>query len=149
MLDAIRKIFSGPGNNRVDDAAREMPIAIAALLVEAAVADDNYADTEKALIQRLLVEDFAVAATDVAAVMAAAEQRQKDSVDLYRFVRVVKTLPPAGKIKLVESLWRVILSDGERQSDEDALVRRVCGLINVEDIDSGLARQRVQKELEA
>ena len=47
--------------------------------------------------------DFAVAATDVAAVMAAAEQRQKDSVDLYRFVRVVKTLPPAGKIKLVES----------------------------------------------
>lgn len=149
MLDAFRKIFSNSGNSHQADAAREMPIAIAALLVEAAVADDNYADTEKALIQRLLVADFAVAVADVAAVMAAAEQRQKDSVDLYRVVRVVKTLPPAGKIKLVESLWRVILSDGERQSDEDALVRRVCGLINVEDIDSGLARQRVQKSLEA
>lgn len=149
MLDAIRKIFSGPGDKREADAAREMPIAIAALLVEAAVADDRCADAEKALIERLLVADFAVAAQDVAAVMAAAEQRQKDSVDLYRVVRVVKTLPPAGKIKLVESLWRVILSDGERQSDEDALVRRVCGLINVEDIDSGLARQRVQKSLEA
>ena len=144
MFDAFRKIFNAP---KADDGAREMAIAIAGLLVEAAVADDHYAEAEKALIERLLVRDFAVAAADVAAIRAAGEQQQKDSVDLYRFIRVAKSLPAAEKIKLIESLWRVILSDSEKDSFEDMLVRRVCGLIYVEDVESGLARQRIQKEL--
>lgn len=147
MFEAFRKIFGGSGSNAPSAGAREMAIAIAGLLVEAAVADDRYAAGEKALIERVLVSDFAVAATEVAAILAEAEQQQKNAVDLYRFIRIVKSLPPAGKIKLVESLWRVILSDGEKDSFEDMLVRRVCGLIHVEDVDSGLARQRVQKEL--
>ena len=144
MFDAFRKIFSSRNADADADSDRRTAIAIAGLLVEAAVADDHYADDEKALIERLLISDFAIAAADAVAIRAAAERQQKDAVDLFRYSRVVKSLAPADKIKLVEALWRVILSDGEKHSFEDMLVRRVCGLIHVEDVDSGLARQRVQ-----
>jgi len=146
MFDAFLKIFSASKPGSGAGAEREMAIAIAALLVEAAVADDHYAESEKALIDRVLEKEFSVAASDVAAVRAEAERQQKEAVDLYRFIRVAKALAPGDKIRLVEALWRIILSDGEKHSWEDMLVRRVCGLLHVEDVDSGLARQRVQGE---
>lgn len=125
----------------------ELAISIAALLVEAAVADEVYADSEKALIDRLLVSEFGVAQSDVAAIRTAAEARQREAVDLFRFVREVKTLSADDKIKFVEALWRVVLSDGDKDTYEDMLIRRLCGLIYVEDVDSGLARNRVLASL--
>ena len=147
MFDAFRKIFSVSKPVSGADGERDMAIAIAALLVEAAVADDHYAENERALIDRLLEKEFSVAAADVSSIRAEAERQQKEAVDLYRFIRIAKSLAPAEKVKLVESLWRIILSDNEKHSWEDMLVRRVCGLLHVDDVDSGLARQRVQKEI--
>ncbi len=146
-MNWLKRLFSGGAREANEPGHDERVLAVAALLVEAAVADDHYSDAEKALIERLLVSEFGVDATAVGEIRAEAERRQKEAVDLYRFIRVAKSLPPADKLRLVETLWRVILSDGEKHSWEDMLVRRVCGLLHVEDVDSGLARQRVQNEI--
>ncbi len=147
MLDAFRKLFSGPDVAERKEAGEELMISIAALMVEAAVADEHYTADERALIGRLLVREFGVDESDTPAILAKGEARQKASVDLYRFIRDAKALSPAERVTLVESLWRVILSDGAKHSFEDMLVRRVCGLLHVGDVESGLARQRVQQEL--
>ncbi|MCB2114107.1 MAG: TerB family tellurite resistance protein [Parvularculaceae bacterium] len=147
MFDELKKLFASKGRSEKSAGVEDHVVSIAALLVEAAIADERYTENERDVISRLLVEAFGVDTAEVAAILTEAETRQKEAVDLYTFIRDVKTLTPDEKIVLIESLWRVILSDGEKDAYEDMLVRRVCGLIHVSDVDSGLARRRVQTAL--
>ncbi|MEQ1929064.1 MAG: TerB family tellurite resistance protein [Parvularculaceae bacterium] len=146
MLERLKNLFSAkahsPAQSADDDA-----FAVAGLLVEAARSDDHYTMVEKKLIDRALVRGFAVAPESAGTIRVKAEAAQAEAADIYKFTRKAKSFTPERKIALIESLWRVILSDGERNDWEDALVRRVCGLIYVSDMDSGLARQRIEKEL--
>jgi uncharacterized tellurite resistance protein B-like protein len=40
-------------------------------------------------------------------------------------------------------MWRVVLSDGTRDDDEESMMRLVSNLLGISDVDSALARQRV------
>lgn len=146
-MNLLRRLFAGGSASAETPGVGDRVLAVAALLVEAARADDHYTVDERHLIERLLVADFDVKPERITEILAEAEKRQAKAVDLFGFIRHTKALSPAERIKLVESLWRVILSDGTKHSWEDMLVRRVCGLLHVEDVESGLARQRVQREL--
>ncbi len=147
MRDLLKSLFGGAAAKDTAADAREVAVSIAALMVEAARADEVYAEKEQALISRLLASEFSVAPADAPGVFADAEKRQAEAVDLYQFVRQVKSLPQSERIRIIEAMWRVVLCDDERQDWEDMLIRRVCGLIYVEDVDSGLARQRAAKAL--
>ena len=48
---------------------------------------------------------------------------------------------------MIEAVWEIAYADGTRDHDENALVRRLCGLLYVPDREAGLARQRVQRRL--
>ncbi len=122
-------------------------LAVAALFVEAARADENYDEREKALIDKSLAGMFSIAAEDAAALRAAGEKAQEGALDLQRFTRVAKSLPIAEKISFIEKLWEVVLSDGERDPYEDTLIRSICGLIYVDDRESGAARVRAEARL--
>ncbi len=139
-LEKLRAIFNRPETPVAPaDPAR---LAVAALLVEAARADDVYTDREKRLIDIALGDFFSVPSEGAAALRAKAEEAQAEAADLHRFTRVAKALSPADKIRLVQSLWMIVLSDNRRDPHEDAMIRRVCGLIYVSDPESAAARQR-------
>ena len=145
MFDRIKSLLAGDAGKPLsneDDAL----VAVAALLVEAARSDQQYTDKERGLIDAALVDYFGVAKEDVARIHAEAERRQADATDIQRFTKLAKTLPQEKKIALLECLWRIILSDGERDAFEDSLIRRICGLIYVSDVESGAARRRVEQE---
>mgnify|MGYP003700568169 CR=1 FL=1 len=124
-----------------------LQLAFAALLVEAARADEIYAQHEIAIIDRALSRKFSLSAEDSAALRTKAETVQENATDIQRFTRVAKEMTHEEKIGLIEELWEIILSDGDRDSFEDTLVRRICGLIYVDDRESGEARQRVAAQL--
>jgi len=121
-----------------------LQIAFAALLIEAARADENYELHEIAMIDRIISGKFALSPSGAAALRAKAETVQAGALDIQRFTRIAKDMPQNEKIAFIEQLWEIVLSDGERDPFEDTLVRRICGLIYVEDRDSGAARARVQ-----
>jgi uncharacterized tellurite resistance protein B-like protein len=127
----------------------EERLAVAALLVEAARADEAYTAREKALIDVALADRFALSPCCASDLRVEGEAAQAKANDLHRFTKIVKALPPEHKLDLVESLWRVVLSDGARDPHEDAFIRRVCGLIYVSDPESGAARNRAMKTLGA
>jgi uncharacterized tellurite resistance protein B-like protein len=56
-------------------------------------------------------------------------------------------MDPAERIQLIEMLWEVVYADGVLDSEEDALIRRIAGLIYVEDRDRVLARKRVLERM--
>lgn len=140
----FNKIFGGGKNssNADDDAATDMETALAALFVEAARADEHYDDDEKSLIEGALRESFGVNAETAVQLREAGEAAQKNALDIQRFTKHAKTLPGEDKLRFIEALWRIVLSDGVRDPYEDTLIRRICGLIYVSDRASGEARNR-------
>lgn len=143
MFDSLTRLF----RNEETAVEREIPgsLALAALLVEAARRDDDYAPAERAAILRILMreEDLDEAAADT--LLLKAETAQEEAVDVFRFTHALKESTPfEDRVRILEDLWDVILTDGDRAYEEDHLVRKVCGLLGIPDRDSGLARARVE-----
>lgn len=145
----FKKLFSRGVQNDVSSrtAFDPMQAAVAALLVEAARADETFDDRERAIIDKALAAKFELTAENAAAVRAEGERIQEQATDIQRFTRIAKTMDHEEKVALIEKLWEVVLSDGERDPYEDALIRRICGLIYVSDPQSGAARSRVEARL--
>lgn len=146
MIRMLQKLLSGSGPD--GDPEIGPRVALAALLVEAARTDGDYADVERRQIDRVLADRFGLGPAEVAALRAEGETVQAGAVDLVRFTRIVKdAVPYDERIGVIEALWDVVYADGARDIHESALIRKLCGLLYVEDRDAGLARQRVAARL--
>ena len=74
-----------------------------------------------------------------------AETLEAGAADTVRFTRAIKdAVPYDARLGVIEALWTVVLADGARAKEEDALLRLVSNLLGVTDRDSALARQRVE-----
>jgi len=146
MFDQILSLLSG--DSPASASPDQLQIAVAALMVHAACMDDTFDAAERRTIERLLAERFALAPDAVQRLLAAAERRAEDSTQLYPFIRLaVERLDEQGRVRLIEMLWEVAYADGVLHPDEDALLRRVAGLLYVSDHDRGEARKRVLQRL--
>lgn len=145
MFDKLFDRFKTEAPEQSGDAKLE--VAFAALLVEAARIDADYSDKERSLIDRALKSRFDLSDGDASALRARAEAAQADANDIQRFTKIAKSMSREEKIELIEELWEIVLSDGERDPYEETLVRQICGLIYLDDQDSGAARSRVAARL--
>jgi uncharacterized tellurite resistance protein B-like protein len=144
MFNQILSLLSGESQAWPD----QLPVAVAALMVHAATMDDTFDAAERRTIERLLGERFKLAPDAVKALLAAAEKRAEESNQLYAFTRIaVEKLDEQGRAQLIEMLWEVAYADGVLDPDEDALLRRVAGLLYVSDYDRGEARKRVLRRI--
>jgi uncharacterized tellurite resistance protein B-like protein len=126
----------------------ELATAVAVLLAKAAALDGPVDATERRIVADRLSARYGVAANELTEVMDEAERTAEDSVDLYHFTRVAKDLlDEAGRIELLEALWEVVYADGVLHEYEAQLMRRVSGLLFVDDRASGAARKRALDKL--
>lgn len=147
MINTLIQLFTNPEADAdlPEDAGRE---AVAALLVAAASADGVYDAVEAATITRVLAGHFSLDAIAAEALRGDGEIAYREANDLVRFTRAIKrVVPHKERVDLIEAIWEVAYSDGARDHTESALVRKLCGLLYVEDRDAGLARQRVKARL--
>jgi uncharacterized tellurite resistance protein B-like protein len=145
MLDQLLKSLRTDRPAADEPESADLPRAIAALLVEAAAADEDYTGAERRLILSILEDRFALGPEKTEALLAEAETAQAEANDLYRFSRVVKEgLSREEKIELIEDMWRVVLSDAHRDPHEEMVIRRLVGLIYLEDTASTEARRRAE-----
>lgn len=148
MLDRIKKFLTGIGTEPVKTANNSLQIAVAALLAEAARMDDQFDASERAVIKGLLMGRFHLSAEAAESLVVSGEEVADQSSQLFRFTHTIaQHLQPAERIGIIETLWEVVYADGTLSPDEDALLRRVAGLLHVPDRDRGQARQRVLQRL--
>ncbi len=120
-------------------------LALAALLVRVARTDGHYTAPEIAHIDRLLAERYGLTHADAQTLRRDAETLEEEAPDTVRFTRAIKeAVPYVDRVGVIEALWAVVLADGTRADEEDALLRMTASLLGVNDRDSGLARQRVE-----
>lgn len=145
MFDTLLRILTGS-----DDAppaeANNPALALAVLLLETARSDDCIADNERRVIERALARRFDLRPFETARLVASARQGATRATDLYHFTRiVVDNFSERERVGIIEMLWDVAYSDGEVTGDEDALIRRVAGLLYVSDRDRGEAKRRARE----
>jgi len=146
MIDRILQLLKAP--EPVTRTRDDLQTAVAVLLVEAARMDDEFGAAERAAIERLLAEKFELSPSQTRQLLSLAESTAERSSQLHPFTRLaVQRMDAEQRLRLIEMLWEVAYADGVLDPEEDALVRRVAGLIYVSDADRVAARQRVLKRL--
>ena len=125
----ILKLFNK--NNEKTDTNLES-INIACLLIHAAKIDENYTSEEKEIIKKT-VKKLYPDLDNLDEVVSKAEQKENDSNHIQEFTKEVKSLSLENKIIIVETLWRIILSDGKSDIYENNLMRRLAGLLYLDD----------------
>ena len=125
----ILKFFN---KNKEKPEVNQESVNVACLLIHAAKIDENYTSEEKEIIKRTLKKLY----PDVDyldKIIIKAEQKENDSNHIQEFTRDVKSLSTENKITIVETLWRIILSDGKSDIYENNLMRRLAGLLYLDD----------------
>lgn len=144
MFRAILDLLAAPKTR--DLTAQDADLALAALLVRLARADNRYDTSERIRIERILVRRQGLTSEDAAALRKEAEAAEAEAPDTVRFTRTLKDrIAYEDRSGVIEALWEVALSDEERSPEEDALIRLVANLLGISDRDSAFARQRVEK----
>ena len=125
----ILKFFN---KNSEKSDTNEESINIACLLIHAAKIDENYTSEEKEMIKKT-VKKLYPDLENLDAVISKAEQKENDSNHIQEFTKDVKSLSLENKILIVETLWKIILSDGKSDIYENNLMRRLAGLLYLDD----------------
>ncbi len=114
-------------------------IKIIALLIHAAKIDENYSEKEKKLIVDF-VEIFGDNKKDkekIKDIIDQAEKYEKNSNQILEFTQEVKKMNFNKKRRVLEFLWKIILSDNKSDVYESNFMRRICGLLYLPDKLSG------------
>jgi len=119
---------------------------IAALLIHVAKIDKNYEDKEKEIIRKTLIE-LGATISNIDKLIADASVIEENSNQILSFTREVKNAPESDKIRIVESLWKIIYSDDNADMYETNLMRRLAGLLYVDAKTMGDLKEKVKKEL--
>jgi uncharacterized tellurite resistance protein B-like protein len=121
-------------------------LALTALLVRVARSDHDYSSDEKARIDGITQTRYGLTASDAGALRAEAEAMEAAAPDTVRFTRAIKdAVAYDDRLAVLEALWKVVLADGQRAQEEDALLRLVANLLGITDRDSALARQKISE----
>ena len=145
MIDRILKLIKGTPDTQIPDSKPDqLRLAVAALLIEAACRDDDFEQEERYAIESLVADKFKLSKEETHTLIEGAHAAQKNSSQLYGFTRgMVERMEYEERLHLIEMLWDVAYADGVLDPNEDALIRRIAGLIYVTDQDRGAARRRV------
>ncbi|MFC5737042.1 TerB family tellurite resistance protein [Sinirhodobacter huangdaonensis] len=143
MFKALLTLLAAP--HPAPLTAEDAELALAALLVRLARADDSYDEGEKMRIDRVLAMRRGLGPEAARALRTRAETVEAEAPDTVRFTRALKEkIAYEDRAGVIEAMWDVALSDDARAPEEEALIRLTASLLGINDRDSALARQRVE-----
>ena len=118
----------------------------ASLLIHAAKIDENYTNNEKIIIEKTLVE-LGANKEKLNELMKRAEENEENSNQILDFTKDIKSTDQNFKIKLIESLWKIIYSDKASDIYESNLMRRLSGLLYLDNKMVGDIKEKIKKNL--
>ena len=118
----------------------------ASLLIHAAKMDQKYSDEEKEIIKKTMLE-LGCKQNSIDEMLIIAEKNESDSNQILDFTRIVKNTDDNFKTKLIEALWKIIFSDNKVDMYESSLMRRLAGLLYLDNKTVGDIKEQVRKKL--
>ena len=120
-------------------------IAVASLLIHSAKIDENFTEKEKQIIKKALIE-MGAKPEKLDQIIEESEKKEKDSNQILDFTREVKSIDENKKKLIIEALWNIIYSDQNADVYETNLMRRLSGLLYLDNRVVGDIKQKVIKK---
>ena len=133
--------------NKQDANFESLETSVATLLIHAARLDENYSPNEKLTINKCLVQLGFGGNDKVEKLIDRCEALEKESNQILHLTQEIKKLKYTDRLKIIEVLVEVVYADGKMDEFEDNLIRRVCGLVYVENADVGTIKENIKKKL--
>ena len=132
MIEMLKNLFRQDSGETPRSADETRRLAAAALLIEVARADFTQDAAEERAMVALLESTLQLEATDIAALLADADDAVDAATSLYEFTRLVNDhYSYEEKRELIQCMWQVAYADAELDKYEEHLIRRVAELIYV------------------
>ncbi len=120
-------------------------LSVASLLIHAAKIDENYSEKEKEIVKETL-SNLGAERNDLDKIIDEAEELEKNSSQILEFTKNAKNLKEEQKIILVEALWSIIYSDNNADLYESNLMRRLCGLLYLDNKVVGSIKEKIKNK---
>ncbi len=120
-------------------------IKICALLIHTAKIDEDYTQDEERIIKKTLIE-LGLDKEKISEIIKQGKNLEENSNQILDFTKEVKNLPESEKIKIIEALWSIIYSNKDADIYETNLMRRLGGLLYIDNKAMGDIKERVKKE---
>ncbi len=118
---------------------------IAALLIHAAKIDENFSDKEEEIIKKTLIE-IGAKNEHIVEIIKKGKKIEENSNQILEFTKEVKNMSNEDKIRIIESLWRIIYSNNEADIYETNLMRRLGGLLYIDSKTMGVIKEKIKGE---
>ena len=132
--------------NEIDKKDNLSLIAITSILIHSAKIDENFTDKEKEIIKKALIE-MGANADEIDDIIEEAEKKEKDSNQILDFTREIKNIDENKKKLVIEALWNIIYSDKNADMYETNLMRRLSGLLYLDNKVVGDLKRKVIKRM--
>ena len=134
-------------NNKEKNPVKDIDlIKVAALLIHTAKIDENYSSKEEEIIKQALLE-MGANKEDLNNTLNKGKEIEANSIQILDFTKEVKNLSEKNKIKIIESLWRIIYSNKEADIYETSLMRRLAGLLYIDSKVMGNIKDKIKNEI--
>ncbi|HOZ46180.1 MAG TPA: TerB family tellurite resistance protein [Candidatus Hydrogenedentes bacterium] len=151
MIEAIRRWLTADTAeaNEVVEPIERLRTTVCALLIEVALADDEFSLVERQRVLEFLGQRFGLSEEEAEDVMRVSRERRDRHIDLWHFARAInEACSTAEKIDIVEELWRVVFADGTLEGHEDYLLHQLATLLKVSHPQLIEAKLKVKAEIQ-
>jgi uncharacterized tellurite resistance protein B-like protein len=152
MVTAFNKFFkkyikpSAAGSDEVSE--RSLQLATAALLMEMMRADAEITGDERKMVMSTIMTRFHLTEEESGGLLQFAEQKIRKATGYYEFTSLInKGFTYEQKVRVIENLWEIALTDKYLDKHEEHMVRRIADLIYVEHKDFIDGKLRIKKKL--
>ena len=120
-------------------------VNIAALLIHVAKIDENFTYKEEKIIEKSLLE-LGAKKENLALLIEDSKKIEKESNQILDFTSEIKKMNETEKIKIIETLWKVIYSNKDEDMYESNIMRRLSGLLYINNKTMGDIKEKIKKE---
>lgn len=149
MLKTLNDLFEALKPQQVQqiDPEHRLQLATAVLLVEVCRSDSSMSALERRTALQALRDKFSLDEDEVARLFELAESKASESHDLHSFTSSINAgFNDSQKLRIIQTLWRVVFADGELSAHENHLMRRVADLLHVPHGVNMVAKLRAEAE---
>ena len=148
MIGIIKKILGDEPQKEATVSQDDTHIALCVLMIEAAHVDGECSDDEMAHVIATLTDKCGVPREDIDELIERAYQKREEAIDLFTFTRYLnQNYSKDEKLRVMESVWRVIHIDGRLEGHEDHFAHKLANLLRLTHKELIDAKIRAREQL--
>ncbi len=132
MLGRIKAFFETAIESEEGLSEEKLHLACAALLIEVAIVDQNFAGQELTALKNILISQYGIAEEECDTLTELARQECEQATSMYQFTQLVNShCRYQDKYQLIKSMWTIAFADGDLDKYEEYIIRKTCDLLHV------------------